>query len=105
MTTHDHTGATDRASVTLTLTLGGAAEVRTELHELRLALDDLRAELAALHYGLAAHLVRHGLHQADDLAIHEVSGQALVRLDRIREDVTAVARRLTLGERSGVRHG
>lgn len=65
------------------------------LHGVESRLLALRDDQRALHYGLAAFLVRHGLHHADDLELHRQSAALLQRLDAIREAVQAIRAELT----------
>lgn len=63
------------------------------LYHVEQDLLELRADLGALHYGIAAFLVRHDHRAADDLTLNEASGNALRKLDQARERIAA-ARRL-----------
>jgi hypothetical protein len=63
------------------------------LFSIEVDLVEMRADMAAFHYGLGAALVRHGLTESADLALHEESAKLLRGLDLIRDRI-GQARRL-----------
>lgn len=83
-----------------TVTLGRVANVLPDLFEAQRGLEHLHETLRTLHYSLCALLVRHGLSADDDLTLTRETGDALRQLDRIRDDLTAIRRRLTMGDRA-----
>lgn len=60
------------------------------LHGIEHRLLALRDDQRVFHLGLAAFLLRHGLHEPDDLALHSASAALLQRLDAIRGQVADI---------------
>jgi hypothetical protein len=65
-----------------------------ELADAQRRLEHLHESLRGTHYNLCAHLVRHGHHGADDLALTHETQRILRALDDLRDDLAGCRHRL-----------